>query len=37
MEICPDKIIDYQALVGDTSDNISGVAGAGPKTAVKLN
>ena len=32
----PDKIIDYLALVGDSADNIPGVEGVGPKTAVKL-
>jgi DNA polymerase-1 len=31
----PDQIIDYLAIVGDTADNIPGVPGAGPKTAVK--
>jgi len=31
----PELIIDYLTLVGDSSDNIPGVAGVGPKTAVK--
>jgi len=35
-EIRPDQFIDYLALVGDTSDNIPGVKGIGPKTAVKI-
>ena len=31
----PGRIIDYLALVGDTSDGIPGVSKVGPKTAVK--
>ena len=30
------QVVDYLALVGDSSDNIPGAAGVGPKTAVKL-
>ncbi|MGZ3747140.1 MAG: DNA polymerase I [Pseudobdellovibrionaceae bacterium] len=32
----PEQFIDYLALVGDTSDNIPGVDGIGPKGAQKL-
>lgn len=31
----PNQIIDYLALMGDTVDNVPGVPGVGPKTAVK--
>jgi DNA polymerase-1 len=31
-----DQVVDYKALVGDTSDNIPGVSGVGDKTAQSL-
>ena len=31
----PTQIADYLALIGDTSDNIPGIDGVGPKTAAK--
>jgi DNA polymerase-1 len=31
----PERIVDYLALIGDTVDNVPGVAKVGPKTAVK--
>ena len=31
----PARIVDYLALIGDTVDNVPGVAKVGPKTAVK--
>ena len=34
-ELLPQQIIDYLTLMGDTSDNIPGIAKVGPKTAVK--
>lgn len=32
----PGQVVDYKALVGDTSDNIPGVKGVGEKTATAL-
>ncbi len=32
----PERVVDYLALVGDTSDNIPGVKGIGDKTALQL-
>jgi len=34
--IIPDQYSLYKALVGDTSDNIKGISGIGPKTALNL-
>lgn len=34
--VSPEQFIDYLALVGDSSDNIPGVKGIGPKGAIKL-
>ncbi len=36
MGVYPNQVIDYKALCGDTSDNIPGVKGIGPKTACSL-
>src|SRR6185503_16024968 len=32
----PEQVVDVLALMGDSSDNIPGVAGIGEKTAIKL-
>ena len=32
----PERVIDYLALVGDSSDNVPGVKGIGEKTAIEL-
>src|ERR1700728_2378378 len=34
-DVFPEQIIDYLALVGDSSDNIPGITGVGAKTAAK--
>ena len=35
-DVYPEQIIDYLALVGDSSDNIPGIDKVGPKTGAKL-
>jgi len=34
--VLPEQVIDYKGLVGDKSDNIPGVPGIGPKTAIEI-
>ncbi len=36
MGVAPERVVDYLALVGDSSDNVPGAPGIGPKTARKL-
>lgn len=36
LEVYPSQVVDYKALCGDTSDNIPGIKGIGPKSASAL-
>lgn len=35
-QVYPEKLLDYFAIVGDSSDNIPGIKGLGPKAALQL-
>jgi DNA polymerase-1 len=34
--VAPERVTDYLGLIGDSSDNVPGVPGIGPKTAITL-
>jgi len=34
--VTPERVVDLKALTGDSSDNIPGIKGVGPKTAINL-
>lgn len=34
--VSPTQVVDFKALIGDSSDNYPGIPGVGPKTAVEL-
>ena len=34
--IHPHQVIDYLSMIGDSADNVPGIKGVGPKTAIKL-
>ncbi len=34
--VYPERVVDLKALTGDSSDNIPGIKGVGPKTAINL-
>jgi len=34
--VSPSRFLEYKALIGDNTDNIDGIKGIGPKTAIKV-